>query len=238
VFPRLKGFVVKNTSFRQLLGDVFIEWIPSIKDKSIELMLRKKLNLETFVVEDQSIERTYLENVYIDILRLCDSNILKKLWVRSGTNINFSKYSTTLSFFFDEIGKFVNLEYLKIQEFDLEEANLIEFYVDTIKRFKKLKTLDLSWNSINNVWMKSILFEDEIEQEIDFSESSKSTFPWLETLVINRNSLTDMSVKYIEKHRKQISPWLKNLILHPQNNEESAYQELLKKAMKHKSQVQ
>lgn len=70
IFPKLKGFVVESTSFRQLLGDVFIECIPSTKDKTVELLLRKKLNLEKLVVEDESIERTYLENVYIDILRL------------------------------------------------------------------------------------------------------------------------------------------------------------------------
>lgn len=121
-------------------------------------------------------------------------------------NINFSKYSTTLSFFFDEISKFVNLETLKIQEFDLEEENLIEFYVDTIKSFKKLRTLDLSSNSINNACMKAILFRDELEQELEINELIDCTFPCLETLIINRNNLTDFCVKYIEKNRKKISP--------------------------------
>lgn len=143
-FPRLKHFSAIDTNFRGLLGDVFIECIPSTKDKSVELLQRKKLNLETFIVEDDTIARTYLENVYLDVLRLCDPSLLKTIHVRCGPQINFSKYSPTLSFFFEEIDRFKNLESLKIVSFDLEEENLIEFYIDTLQGFHKLKHLDLS----------------------------------------------------------------------------------------------
>ena len=46
-----------------MLGDIFIELIPRNMDEDIELMERKKLNLEVVVIEDENLTRSYLENV-------------------------------------------------------------------------------------------------------------------------------------------------------------------------------
>lgn len=164
IFPKLMRFIWVNTSLRLLLGDVFIELIPSTKDKSIDLLSRKKLQFSQLVIEDPTLERTYIENVYIDILRLWDPLKLTKIHIRWGSEINFSKFSPTLSFFFEEIDKFKNLKSLKISDFDLEEDNLIEFYTDTIQSFQKLEYLDLSQNFINDQCMHKLLILDEFEQ--------------------------------------------------------------------------
>ena len=123
------------------------------QDKSKSPLDRKRLHLETFIIEDESLEQLYLENVVIDILRLCEKQTLRKLHIRAGPKINFSKYSPTLAYFFDELAKFTKLESLQIKEFDLEEDNLMDF-IDNIKLeelFRNLRHLDLSDNSINDV---------------------------------------------------------------------------------------
>lgn len=218
-----------NDEFSDIIGTSHKSVIESVVIKDSEY-----LNLTEFVVWDKKITMSYFENVYIDMLRIWNPNKLKVLHIECGDFINFSKYSFTISQFFEAFEKFKWLEDLKLKHFDLDENSLIEMYVDTLRNCKKLKVLNLSNNLINDDLIMSILLgesTDPLLWSVDMY-SKHAYFPKLETLDISFNNISLSKLSKITAKRCKISPWLRNMIWRPQKFELNPYKLLQSKMRK------
>ena len=171
----------------------------------------------------------YFTKIYLNILRLWNRDQLKSIHIRWGTNVNFSKHSVALSFFFEIIERFQYLESLKLWSFGLDADNLLDSYTEIIQSFRLLKHLNLSNNMINDECIKRVLFIDEFEQEYNITEYRSWTYPCMVYLNVCRNHLSSDGVSEIKSNWRKISPVIKTLIIHPQVDEEDPHKQFLKK---------